>query len=154
MIIIVEGPDGAGKTTLIGKLQMSIKNTKVIHFSNPKTDEEAFNYWKVYATAIKEATGTTIFDRSWYSDMVYGPVFRGREEMSQLQASMLEALVVTNGGGFVIYCTAPTNVLWTRCQRRGETFVRTYEKLREIVEGYKTVFTNSILPVVKNDTYK
>ena len=39
MVIIIEGPDGSGKTTLAEKLSRQTKYP-IIHRSQPKTDEE------------------------------------------------------------------------------------------------------------------
>ena len=155
MIIIVEGPDGAGKSTLIEGLLKSHPGSTYKHFSNPKTDEEAFGYWKVYAQAIEDTdpTTVTIFDRSWYSDVVYGPIFRNRLEMDPMHVKMLELMVQAHGGGFVIYCTAPINMLWSRCKKRGETYVLSKEKLAEVAKSYGNVMaTQCGLPVVKHDT--
>lgn len=155
MIIIVEGPDGAGKTTIIKQLMESLPGSLYRHFSNPKTKEEADNYWKVYAEAVSSADPTKvhIFDRSWYSDVVYGPIFRGRLEMDPMHVKMLEALVKTHGGGFVIYCTAPLKTLWSRCKQRGETFVLSKDKLDEVSRSYAHVMaTQCGLPVIRYDT--
>ena len=86
MIYIIEGPDGAGKTTLVEQIRKSNYNAVVKHFGAPQTPEEADNYYKVYAKAINDMHSDSevlIFDRSWYSDMVYGPVMRNRQEMTQ-----------------------------------------------------------------------
>lgn len=155
MIIIVEGPDGAGKTTIIEQLMESHPGSVYRHFSNPKTKEEADNYWKVYAEAVSLADPAKvhIFDRSWYSDVVYGPIFRGRLEMDPMHVKMLEALVKTHGGGFVIYCIAPLKTLWSRCKQRGETFVLSKDKLDEVSRSYAHVMaTQCGLPVVRYDT--
>lgn len=155
MIIIVEGPDCAGKSSLIEKLLKSHPGSTSKHFSAPKNDQEAFDYWQVYAKAIQDTdpTKVTIFDRSWLSDLVYGPVMRERQEMSDLHAQMLDALVVTHGGGFVIYCTAPLKTLWDRCMKRGETYIKDMETLGRISEGYvKVIGSKCTLPVVRYDT--
>jgi GTPase SAR1 family protein len=155
MIIIVEGPDGAGKSTLINKLLASHPGSIYKHFGKPENEDEANNYWKVYAKAVKDAptTGVTIFDRSWYSDLVYGPVLRNRTEMDQMHVEMLESMVITNGGGFVVYCTAPTRLLWARCKQRGETLIKDVETLNLLANTYKTVMsTNCSLPVIRYDT--
>ena len=155
MIIIVEGPDGAGKTTRINQLLDAHPGSSYKHFSNPKTSQEADDYWKVYTEAVKasDPNKVTIFDRSWYSDRVYGPIIRGHMEMLYQHVEMLEALVYRYGGGYVIYCTAPTHLLWKRCQERGETFVLSKEKLEAIRESYELVMKNDCkLPVMRIDT--
>ena len=156
MIYIIEGPDGAGKTTLVEQIKKSHMNTKVLHFGAPQTPEEADNYYKVYAAAINAMRDdeVLIFDRSWYSDMVYGPVMRNRQEMTQEHADMLSAMVVARGGGIIIYCTAPIKVLWSRCQRRGETYLQNQAQLQAIAVGYSKVMAENVrfLPVVRYDT--
>lgn len=156
MIYIIEGPDGAGKTTLVEQIKKSHMNAKVLHFGAPQTPEEADNYYKVYAEAInaKRDDEVLVFDRSWYSDMVYGPVMRNRQEMTQEHADMLSAMVVARGGGIIIYCTAPIKVLWARCQRRGETYLQNQAQLQAISAGYSKVMAENVrfLPVVRYDT--
>lgn len=156
MIFLLEGPDGAGKTTLAHRIDVGCKYIKKFHFGPPESDEAAYNYYKVYAEAIRSVgpTEVAIFDRSWYSDMVYGPVMRGRDEMSKEHADMLSAMCVAAGGGMVIYCTAPVKTLWSRCQKRGETYLQNYEQLKVVDEYYKKVMSNQVsyLPVIRYDT--
>jgi thymidylate kinase len=153
--VIIEGPDGSGKTTLAKKLEATFTNARIVHFSAPATKEDADNYWKVYAQMIEDAqeNEVVIFDRSWYSDMVYGPVLRGRVEMDPLAAKMLEASVMQHGGGVVIYCTGNVKTLWARCKTRGETFIKTIEDLEELKNAYEDVMrTHCNLPMVRTDT--
>ena len=44
MIYIIEGPDGAAKSTLVEQIKKSHMNAKVLHFGAPQTPEEADNY--------------------------------------------------------------------------------------------------------------
>ncbi len=154
MIIIVDGPDGSGKTTLIDKLLLSHPGSRKVHFGAPKTNVEADAYWEVFAQAVKDAgtASVVILDRSWLSDLVYGPVMRGAHEMSELHAEMLESMVISHGGGLVIYCTAPTKTLWARCCLRGETYIKSIEQLDEIANAYVAVMHRCTLPVVRYDT--
>lgn len=156
MIIIVEGPDGAGKTTLIDKLLKSSCGAVYHHFGAPASAEEAANYYQVYADTIKACTPDAlhVFDRSWYSDMVYGPVMRGKCEMTQTHADMLAAMCIAHGGAMIIYCTAPVSTLWQRCKARGETYITDVAKLAEIAKLYPTVMRENVsyLPVVRYDT--
>lgn len=144
MFIIVEGPDGSGKSTLIESLLKTYPNSIRHHFGKPETEEAAYNYWKVYATTIENAdpTQVTILDRSWYSDLVYGPLFRNKCEMEMQHVKLLESHVLTHGGGMVIYCTAPTNILWNRCKQCGEDYVLSKEMLAKVSAAYDTVMTS------------
>lgn len=158
MIYIIEGPDGAGKTTLAEKIVKATPHARIVHFGAPATDAEAFNYWETYAKAL-EAVGegeTVIIDRCWISDLVYGPVMRNRVEMTPMMAAMLNSMVVAHGGGLIIYCTAPTKILWSRCKKRGETYVKTMEKLHALNITYASVMHDiirmDILPVLRIDT--
>ena len=155
MIVIVEGPDGAGKTSLITDLVRCNQNTNVIHFGAPETEAEAFEYWRKYASTILSSPkdSLTIFDRSWFSDHVYAPILRNREEMSSVMMKLLNALMVHHGGGYVIYCTAPTKTLWKRCKERGEKLVTSYDMLNRIKLSYDDMFSNvADVVVIKYDT--
>ena len=109
---IIDGPDGAGKTTLVKKIIEANPGAITMHFGKPNSDEEAYNYWKVYLAALKKSANApvVIFDRSWYSDMVYGPVMRGREEMTKENMETLELAVRALGGGLILYCTGKPEV--------------------------------------------
>lgn len=152
---IVEGPDGAGKTTLVEKLLAVHPDASLAHFGKPATDEEAFNYWKVYMQYIKdhEKDRVVILDRGWYSDMVYGPVMRDREEMTIDNMELLEMAVKACGGGVIIYCTGRPDILWRRCKTRGEDYIHTTEQLRRLHDKYEDVMKlPKYLPVIRTDT--
>jgi thymidylate kinase len=153
--ILVDGPDGAGKTTLIKKLLKQFPNAFVAHSVKPTNDEEAFNGWKKFAALLKDNANreVVIFDRCWYSDRVYAPIMRGREEMSLEHREYLEYLVKNHGGGIVIHCTGNVHELWRRCQRKGEDYVTTKSKLTALRNAYEVEMRSvDILPVIRYDT--
>lgn len=153
--IIVEGPDGAGKTTFINQLLISHPRALYQHFGAPANEEEADNHWRVYAKFIKgaEHEHTVILDRAWYSDQVYGPVMRGRFELDHSKQTALELLIKACGGGVIIYLTAPTPVLWKRCIERGETYIPDEDTLDKIKVRYEEVMKRPLyLPVLRMDT--
>lgn len=159
MIYLVDGPDGAGKTTLARKIKEASPGAEIVHFGAPATAEEADNYWKVYLNAIEQASVNTaysktiIFDRSWYSDLVYGPVMRGKTELTDEHRTCLEHAVRSCGGGLVIYCTGVQRKLWSRCLQRGETYITNAEQHKAICEKYDEVMkTIKLLPLVVYNT--
>jgi len=145
--IIIEGPDGAGKTTLIEKLLATYSDAKYLHFGVPDDYTKQFDIYR-HAIAENQHHSVVIFDRCWYSDRVYAPVMRQREEMSAAQVQMLEGIVQTYGGGMIIYLTARTNTLWERCTARGETYIQSTEQLGLISEKYGEVMQEVGLPMV------
>lgn len=154
MIYIIDGPDGAGKSTLAQQIHLASPGSEILHFGAPQTKEEANNYWQVYLNALNKATDhTLIFDRSWYSDMVYGPIMRGRQELTDPHRQCLEHAVRSLGGGLVIYCTGVQRKLWSRCLQRGETYIKNGDQHKAICQMYDAVM-HSIkrLPLVVFNT--
>lgn len=132
MIIILEGPDGSGKTTLANKIKDQTGYT-LLHRSH-KTDTEATCLFDEYAQVIKSGKNC-IMDRGWYSEMVYGPVMRGNSIITYPQMYELERMLAKNGA-LIIHCTAPEMTLWKRCLRRGEDYVTSRDKFHEICRGF------------------
>lgn len=112
-MIIVEGPDGAGKTTLIeklsGELNLSIAMKVVDHNTNATTD-----LVKWVDHNLDQGLTPTLYDRHrLISEPIYGPVIRGALEKGfddfawlhtrQIQFRELKPLV--------IWCLPPLDVV-------------------------------------------
>lgn len=135
-VIIIEGPDGAGKTGY-AKFLASITGYQYKHFSNPKSQAEKDNMFKMYAELLTSGE-KLIVDRAWYSDMVYGPIFRGEATITQSQCDALEVLLEAIGG-VVIYLTAPLQVCKERAFSRGEDYV-SEDKYDAVWQEYERMF--------------
>lgn len=147
MIIIVEGPDGSGKSTLAKKLADQT-GFLLMHRSQPKSDEEKQNMMAEYLQVIR-AGKNVIMDRCWYSEMVYGPVMRDATCITYPEMYALEKLLCRKGG-LIIYCTDKPNVLWERCQRRGEDYITDIITHNKICEGYEELMNvPHLVPVVR-----
>lgn len=146
MIFILEGPDGSGKTTLANQLSKQT-GYKVIHRVQPKTDEEKTRMMNEYVRTIRTRKNM-IFDRSWYSEMVYGPVMRdasviGYPQMYDIERQLMKA------GAMIIYCTDSTEALWSRCQERGEDYIKDKATFNKICDGFDQLFSvPHYIPVV------
>ncbi len=147
MIIILEGPDGSGKTTLAEKLSRQTA-WPVVHRSFPKTDEEKANMMQFYKDTIKLGKNF-IFDRCWYSEMAYGPTMRDKSVISYPEMYELEKMLAKRGA-ILIYCTDKPDVLWRRCTKRGEDYVQHQADFVDICEAYDEIMSAPhFIPVVR-----
>lgn len=152
MLFILEGPDGAGKTTYKNILKEQFPKAFDYHFSAPQPGDDQLD---IYSTVLMQhkPEHVLIFDRSWYSDRIYGPIVRHKMELPLTHVRALEALVKQHGGGIVFYLTANTRTLWSRCQKRGETYITSFEMLDEISKEYDKVMEQEVgLPMFKVNT--
>ena len=147
MIIIIEGPDGAGKTTLANLISKQT-GYQLLHRTQPKNEEDKKRMMDEYIQVLK-AGKNVIMDRAWYSELVYGPVMRDASVLTYPQMYELEKLAAKNGA-IVIYCTAPEATLWKRCMRRGEDYITKRETFHEICTGFNELMYGvpHMIPVV------
>ena len=147
MIIIIEGPDGSGKTTLAGILSRQT-GFPVVHRTQPKSEEEKAKMMDGYVDAIKKGKNI-IFDRCWYSEMAYGPIMRDKSVISYPEMYELEQLL-TKRGALIIYCTDKPETLWYRCSKRGEDYMTDYGTFVSICKEFdKIMSVPHRIPVVR-----
>lgn len=107
-MIIIEGLDGTGKTTLKeGLLSYGFSS---FHFDYDKESTDIFDkYCKIISGSDKQ----TILDRSYISEMVYGNVIR---KYSRINYKQLDELTFqcAKKGTIIVYLYASQNVLLSR----------------------------------------
>lgn len=86
--IIIEGPDGSGKSPLAARLAKET-SSELVH-CGPIIGDPFLEYSKM----IKNYRGKkTVFDRFFHSETVYGPVLRGEQRLDILAIKRLEKLL-------------------------------------------------------------
>jgi thymidylate kinase len=153
MIIIIEGPDGSGKTRLAEQLSKQT-GYKIRHRSKPETEEERTKMMDDYLVDIR-SNKNIIWDRSFYSEMVYGNVMRDKSYINWTQMLQLET-ELANVGAIIIHCTADILKLWDRCKSRGEDYIKDIDKLEAIRDGFEELLTKRPhnIPVVNYKVYE
>jgi len=161
MIIVLEGSDGTGKTTLARHLQEKL-GAHYIHLTYrwPDKMDKYHVAALLHAISIIEKTDKpVILDRWWLSEAVYSKVFRGGSKWPQLGRSLERALL--SRGGIYIMCLADDIGSYTTSFKklrdsRNEMYADTTEVARvynDIYHGVKT-YPDSIKSYVDSIMYK
>lgn len=148
LTIILEGPDGAGKSTLATKIEQAAisfvgaEGVCKVHADRPKPLEDYFEYFvNIISKAYFDDIDLLILDRSWYSEVVYADTMRRTPALDIPAVRSLDRFVKSHGGGFIIFCDAADDVLVTRAfKERGEDFVNELQ-LRYAAASYRELFT-------------
>lgn len=140
MLVVLEGCDGTGKTTL-AKFLSKLLNADIIHCT-----AETPNDYDFFDGIISAAmTRNIIADRFCYGQFVYQKEEERhitREELHRLETRMLDA------DGKVVLVTATEELVMRRLAARGET---THIKVPELLTRFEWLMEESILPVIRYD---
>lgn len=110
-MIVIEGPDGAGKTTLVKELQE--------HFQLSVGERGTKNRDELYKVTVPDtfrafagafAGPATLWDRLYFSELVYHPYTTGKCAFSKMQQDFFERMF-TAVGAPVILCMPPEQVV-------------------------------------------
>ncbi len=132
-VIVLDGCDGTGKTSLAETLRDQHVYT-VTHSGRTREGTDlAARYRQILA-----APGRIVLDRSFISELVYGPLFHGRSRLTLPAAVSLSALVAERGG-VLVHLTGDPAVIAARLMSRDGT-APPPNRLRDIIDAYHTAF--------------
>lgn len=138
-IIVLEGADASGKSTLAKKLVEAFKG-EYVKFSQPKRPP----YDEYMDFLLKhEPTKTYVLDRFMYGEMVYGPLLRGAAGMTMLDLNYLE-MVLMRFNHVVIHCNVELGQNLFKLKERGDEFIK-LEQLKTIKNGYVKLFKQTLI---------
>ena len=104
-MIIVEGVDHTGKTTLMNQLMVEFSDYKLTSHKSPDKNMERPSWWaRELLTSRHERN--RIYDRFFFSEFVYGPPLRGKTCMSDSEEELLWSFI-DHIKPFVILCQPP-----------------------------------------------
>lgn len=131
--VVLEGGDGVGKTTLANLL---VTQSGFIAVHSPRTPDHQ-NLTRRYRDLLARP-GPLVLDRSFVSELVYGPLYRDRSRLTLEQALALADLVTARDGVFV-HLTAPVAVVRSRLMAR-DGHAPEAEEIAALGEAYERVF--------------
>jgi thymidylate kinase len=146
-VVIVEGPDGSGKSSLAVELARSL-SAMVVHHGPYKALVGA-ELARVYVDSMLPALmgeRNVVLDRSWLSEPIYGRVYRNdSDRIGPTTRRMLDRLAL-RCGAVVVRCNTPLDVcIGTWEKRKAGEYLDTAAQLAEVHHGYKSMTTD--LPV-------
>lgn len=136
MIVVVEGPDGSGKSTLIDNLRLSCDRHCVTlgRSGRPKDLDEI----KCVVSWIEKYSGPTplLMDRHpFISEAIYGNVLRGKSLLQDYYTMHDIDMHFRTSIDLVIYCRPPTSVIYHKLNANPQ-LKGVREHINEIVRMY------------------
>lgn len=149
-MLIIEGIDGVGKTTLVEYLQTF--GMKKFHFDY---DYNNMDLLSKYMKLLSIDNEQLVLDRSFISEMVYGPVMRNNCKLSIDDYTKL-LVAYKNSGCKIIYLTAPKEELLKRRNNDKSDYEIINNYYNELHEKYEEIMNSSsqFIEVIKINTYE
>jgi thymidylate kinase len=147
-VIVLEGCDGTGKTTLAAALA-SQHGYRVIHSGRtPDGSDLAERYRALLATQ-----GKIILDRSFISELVYGPLDHGLSRLTLPDVANLARRVAARGG-ILVHLTGHPDAIAARLLSRDGPSAPAADRIHAIVGAYRDVFAllDGTAPIITTDT--
>ena len=132
-LIILDGCDGAGKTTLAAALA-NRHGHSLLHATLTPAGTDLFAKYH----AILARPGPQVLDRSFVSELVYGPLDRGRSRLTFEQAADLAAAAAQRGGILVHLTGQPGQIAARLLARDGHAPAP--PRISALISAYAYVF--------------
>ena len=144
-VIVVEGGDGVGKSTLVRRLAERYGFTPV-HMSIPDPVDKPFQYWLGrIVPLLKTNPKGLIVDRLHWSEDVYGTL-RGGSQLSAHERWLLEGWLFAHDA-LMVRCVVPKGVAWANVLKKPAALHHDSKTFEQVYEGYERPWMTRV-PVV------
>jgi thymidylate kinase len=113
--IILEGPDGSGKTQLGRVLANRFPQLILVDGFKHQTQEKVYENWVFQQLLYDPVDRIPMFDRLYYSEIVYGMALRAHVDVMPHAQRQIEQHLRTTS--FMIYCSIPLPELQSSAAR-------------------------------------
>ena len=132
MIIILEGPDGTGKTTLAQEICKKL-GAKYLHLTY-RWKDKIFDYHTAAIRFASKQTQPIVIDRWWPSEAVYAKAFRGGSDWP-MQGRMLDR-IARKYGAIYVYCGSNPDTTIANHAKLKHTREEMYDDISDVAYLY------------------
>ena len=152
-MVIVEGPDGAGKTTLVNRLLEEFPSR--LHLGERGTKDRTKLYTVTVPDTFRalqwgvnlERPTTFLWDRLFYSEFIYAPLgMPPREPMFNMYQRTHISRVIEAIHAPVIVCLPPLETVLDNMAEEREQMEGVRERIEEIYTGYQSMLEDDWFP--------
>lgn len=146
-LIVVEGPDGAGKSTLAHAICEQF-GVPYYHHNGPKQigDEGALAYYTGVICDLRNTGG--VMDRLGLTEYVYGKVMRGSSRIAVSQLHQLHELLAAFGGKQIVCMPtlAVCKETWAARVQEGKEMFTDADRFETLHGIYSNMVAHLVLP--------
>lgn len=134
-IIVLEGPDFAGKSTLAARLQTNA--AVAIRTNGPPPAGDLAQHYADQIAQARRSLSSTVFDRLHVGELIYGPEFRGTSRLTDEDLRALETML-DEAGAIRVHVDASDETLLRRFRGpRGDPLIDDEQRLLRIAASYR-----------------
>lgn len=133
-MIMLEGPDLAGKTTLAKQLTKMMRGSEILHRGPPESQDPFTEYLKPLEQMYYEGRWP-VLDRWHWGETIYGPILRGRSMMDTVQQEYIEMACMRYGVSRLLLLPS-YDTLMARFDEHGDDLVKR-EQMIAIATAYQ-----------------
>lgn len=143
MLVLLEGCDGTGKTTLADALEAQIKRDHpddvVVRLHSGPLKGDPVDEYVFSIQDYRPGTGVHIIADRWhYGEMVYGPLYRGKSAIGEEQWRWIELWLESRGASTWVV-TNTLDEVERRLRERGEDFLQP-EHVAHVLSAFENDF--------------
>ena len=151
MFVILEGPDGAGKTSFANALAERVftytQHEPIRLHRGPIKESPLSEYLYCVDQVYRPGDNIHIIcDRWHWGELIYGPLYRGRSQLTISERYLIDQWLRTNGA-LIVHLTNIRDVLLKRHQNTHEDFLKP-EHVQHVIESYDDVAKTSIVNTI------